>query len=219
MSELDRVTITPYASAEIHPLLFDTTGRRIMKKTLSTLLLIAALGTGAGTASAHGPMMGQGGPGMMGQAQGMGMMQPGMMGQGMSMDSGMMGMMMGGPGMMGNCPMMGGGMMGMMGGMGPGMMGPGMMGGYGPMSPMANLDEQQRQQLADIHTQLHEEQMPLMQQMYTRMQELQSLMAQPNAKPQAVGDKYAQVFELRQQMAQNAQQAQQKVQQLLGTQG
>ncbi|ABM42325.1 Spy/CpxP family protein refolding chaperone [Pseudomonas sp. S5(2021)] len=183
--------------------------RRIMKKTLSALLLVTALGAGA--ASAHGQMMGQSGPGMMGQ--GMGMMQSGMMG----VDAGMM---MGGPGMMGNCPMMGGGMMGMMqpGMMSPGMMGQGMMGGYGPMAPFANLDEQQRQQLAEIHTQLQEQQQPLMQQMYTRMQELQSLMAQPDAKPKAVGDKYAQVFELRQQMAQNMAEAQQQMRQLFNKQ-
>lgn len=185
-----------------------------MKKLLSSTLLASAFALASTTAGAHGGMMQSGGPGMMGQAGGM-MMQPGAMdGYG----HGMMGAM--GPGTMGGCPMMGMMHQGMMGGgigMGPGMMGmmqPGMMGGYGP-----ELSAEQREQLGQIHQQLQEKQQPLMQQLQQRTQELYVLSSRPDAKPEAVGDKYAQVFELRQQMAQNMNEAQRKMRQLFNKQG
>lgn len=193
-----------------------------MKNLRSTLLIAGMLGLAATTATAQRPMMGQAnpestpqssyGPGAMG---GRGMMGPGMMGQYGGM----------GPGMMGGYGSMGPGMMGPYGGMGPGMMGeyggPCMMGpggGYGP-APWANLSQEQRQQLADIQNQLLQKQQPLQQQLQQRSLELYNLSVQPDAVPKAVGEKYAQVFELRQQMAKNIQEAQEQMQQIFSKQG
>ena len=178
-----------------------------MKKILHSFLLAGTLGLGAAAAQAHGPMMGQSSPGMMGHhGYGPGMMGSGAMGSYGMMQPGMMGgygpgMMMG-PGMMGGCD--------------PSMMGSGMPGGYGVFT---ELDPQQHQQLSKIHNDLCQEQQPLMQQLHQRMQELYSLSAQADADPKAVGDKYAQVFALRQQMTQNMRKAQQQMQQVFNKQG
>ncbi|WP_459872553.1 Spy/CpxP family protein refolding chaperone [Halomonas shantousis] len=209
--------------------------RQIMNILWRSLLLASSLGLAVSTAQAHQPMMGGGqgmmggGQGMMGGGQGMmgggqGMMGggPGMMGGGPGMMGGGQGMMGGGQGMMGGGQGMMGGGQGMMGG-GQGMMGggPGMMGDYncGPGNgPFSDLDEQQRQQLTQIHDQLRQQQWPLMQQMHQYMWEFNNLTAQPDADAEAVGDKYAQLFELRQQMARNMREAQERMQQVVNPQ-
>lgn len=163
--------------------------------------LIPALFVSALVASAS-----SGAHGQMGQAGGHGVMYQGMMG-----DGSMAGMMGGSaPGMMMGCPMMGG----MMGG--PGMMQPGMMGGFGAMP---ELTEPQRERLAEVQAELQKAQQPLMQRMQERMQELQALSWQPDADPKLAGEKYAEIFQLRQQMARNAQKAQRQMGEIMNRQG
>lgn len=113
-----------------------------------------------------------------------------------------------GPGMMGSY---GGGMMS---GYGPGMMGHGygrdmmsgcdygvgMMQGYDGDTEAQNLSAQQLGRLRAIQQQLITLQTPLMRQMVTRREELRSLYLDPALDPEAISDKYSQIFTLRQQM-------------------
>jgi Spy/CpxP family protein refolding chaperone len=105
-----------------------------------------------------------------------------------------------GPGMMGGWGQGYGMGPGMMGGYGPGYgMGPGMMGGWGPMYGL-NLDEKQREKLANIQDNLAKKRWELMGKMHDEQFKLRELYASGKRDEAAIEKSFKRMEELRRQM-------------------
>ena len=171
-----------------------------MNKLIITIVAVAFVLTAGVTVSAH----------HMGQSQSK--MGPGMMGSGMmGHHQGMMGPGMMGPGMMGP-GMMGPGMMG------HGMMGPGMM-GHGTNRLLAiytlSLSDDQQKKINKIKTDLRKANWGLKGAMMDHQDKLTDLYSADDRDASAISEVYSEIFKLKQQMIENALDADNKAYALL----